>query len=353
MVMIGAYMTHHLVFFGSLSPPGSQLAPRVIDGMELYRFRPDGPLLAPLQARLTLPFFDDRAHIALETLRKADFVPLFHLWFLLALAGGARRHFRTDRSAQAAWLMLPVGALVPSLLSPSVFAPWRTLHVLLPILLVVGCHGLDAGLSAVAPRALPTARFSRSRRGLAAALACGFALLMFADLKPYSQPPAPPSQAAGPKALAKYLDGAPVMSLFPWFVLAITKSPAVGLPSNGKTAVLEAISHYNPQWLMIPTSGTCQEQTTAFCQELIRKQRLQLGTIQFTQIATGGGMRLFRIAHLARPPNESSPPPQPSPTQKSKLSTSHPVHAALTPLPVEQERRSASAPGHRAPVAPL
>jgi hypothetical protein len=298
--LVGAYMAHHLLLFGSVTPPGSQLAPRLIDGMEIYRFRQTGALLTPLSERFTASFFEERSHLALEALRKPGFVPFFHLWFFLALAGGARRHFRSDRSAHAAWLILPIGALVPSLLSPSVFAWWRTLHVLLPILLLVGCHGLDTLLSGVATSNVKNALIGRVQSGLAGVLACGFALLMIADLKPYLNPPTPPSQANGPKALAKELDGAPVMSMFPWFVMSVTRSPAVGLPSNGEDAVLSAISHYKAGWLMISSDGICQEQTTAFCQKLIRKRVAQFGQFEFTRVATGGGMHLFRIAPLGR-----------------------------------------------------
>lgn len=306
---IAAYCGYHELLFGTLTPPGAALAPRLIDGMELYRFRETGPLLQGFQHRFTAEYFDARAHAAFETLRSGKFVPLFHVWLLLALAGGARAHWRADRSAQAAWLMLPIGALAPSLASPMVFAEWRTLHPLLPLLLLVASHALDSVL--VRARAF-SSKLSGLRRLAPHALtvaACGFSLLMLQNLKPYLAPPTPPQQAQGPTALKPYFEGKVVMSLFPWFVLADANTPAVGLPSNGPDAVRAAIERYRVDWLMIPSNGNCQDDTDSFCHSLVANAGAELGTIHLRYERTGADAQLFRVEKqpaarvLAAPPH--------------------------------------------------
>ena len=312
--LLGAYVLFNAALFGSWSPPGARLAPHLIDGLELYRYREAGPSLVSLFERLGPQYFEGRANVAFETLRDLKFVPWFYFWLPLGIAFGARMRRSPNHGALAAWWMLPLGALTPSLISPIVFASWRTLHPLLPLLLLVAGQALEE----LFVRAQTAAKQWRATNlllpGLSAGAGSAFAVLMLYSVKPYTEPPGLPGQAHAPTALASNLDGGVVMSLFPWFVLSNTRSPAVCMPHNGEEAVRQVVERYGVRWLIIPTNGDCPTETGAWCQQVMATRGGTLGRCSLTYVATGADSTLFRVGPTSAgamscfsPPAESSP----------------------------------------------
>jgi hypothetical protein len=290
-----AYAGYNFLLFRSLVPPGARLAPWVLDGLELYRYRDGGPLLGTLSERLNAGYFEARAFTGFEAVRTAQFVPYHHVWLLLALAGGARAHLRRDACALAVWLAFPIGVLAPSWLSPSVFASWRTLHPLLPLLISSAAFALDAVLVAAIARCRDVIAARMLAPALVSAAAAFFALKMLDGLQPYLEPPAPPALAAAYSELATHLDGRAVMSQAPWFVLSSTRRPAVNLPINGDAAVIAAIERYHVGWLIVPEDASCGQDNAALCSALVAGARQNLGAYSVRRSARAGGQLLFEI----------------------------------------------------------
>ncbi len=298
---LSAYAAFQFCLFGSPTPPGARLAPWLLEPLELYRYRAAGPLLSSLAERMSAAYFEARATAGFEALRSGQFVPYYHLWLLCGLAGGAWALLRSDACAVAAWLALPLGVLVPSWLSPSVFAFWRTLHPLLPILLLSGVFTLDAAFVAAGERWRGLLVVRRLTPAFASAASCALALEMLHGVQPYLAPPAPPAYGAAFSGLAAHLDDGAVMSQAPWFVLSSTRRPALLLPMNGADAVLAVLERYRPRWLILSTDGNCGESSAEFCRELVAGTRTSLGAYSFSSEAVLEGQQLFKIEPSVAP----------------------------------------------------
>jgi hypothetical protein len=343
---VALYMSYHLLVFRSPVPPGTGVAPSLIDGLDLYRYRAfwSGPNEA-LERRLNLDYFEARARVALDALQQAELSKDAHVWLFLALvpriSGAAGGHLL----ARLCPWMLVLGAFLIAWSSPAVFAAFRAPCSLLPVLVLAGAYGaeslidqLERGVARVVGRAPPLS----SSAGVASSAATSsvrvvstqvssalassaLAYALTSSAAPYEKPVAPPVLVDELLAVHDRLGSRPVMSLVPWYVLAYTDSPAVMLPFNGEQAIAEVIERYDVEWLLLLRSVGALEGSALVVQQLWAKSRSQIGQHELHEVERTNERLLYRVFSAESGPKVTAIRRLDAPT--------HPSNAAPAPAP--------------------
>jgi hypothetical protein len=292
--MAAAYVGYHLVMFRSPIPPGAAIASRLADGLDIYRWDDPGETLS-LGERLSPAFLWKKVLLAYYTLREVQFVPQAGLWFGLALSLALRWwRGRMELVEGTAWLLLFAGAPLISCASPAVFARHRTLHTLLPVVVLAGAYAADAWLARLRDLVRERTGSPWAPRVAVGVPALALAVLMLAPLDPKIVVPKPPDIAAAIGALDSMLGGEPVMTQNPWYMAAYTHSPAVFVGENGEPVIEEIVRRYGVRWLVL-TRGGCSGPAKDVCEGLLTKGVRTLGSLRLAEKASNPTLVVLRV----------------------------------------------------------
>ncbi len=239
---LAGWIGYQLLVFGTPLPPAARLGPFLSHYDDLFAY---GIHIQPRLGSLFRPdVLFDQLVAALDCIRKVPFVPRGGLWAMVVLAGcvlAVRRREPLD----LLFLAL-LGAAIPvACFSPILFAPYRTLHLLLPIVVLVGAGALDRAVEA-----LPAG--DRRIGAVAAGIVFAACWVIARPLAVYRDRPDPLAPLARDlRALDATLDGQPVATARPCLAIAHTRSPAIAIPSNGEAAVEAALRRYGVRWLLL------------------------------------------------------------------------------------------------------
>ncbi len=288
-----SYVAYHWYVFGTPGPPGALIGSRLVDGLAPYYWQHKTDTM-PLGQRLTPEYIAGRVQVATDTLGRANFFPYHSLWFGCALLAAKRIGSRRRAVDAISRCLLFAGAAAVTLASPAVFAYWRSLHTLLPVLVLGGAYGAESllnALSRLVDRSLKNPRFSRMCVACVSGCAA-LALLHPLDLTAVHPPQ--PGFAKEVAALGPTFGGEPVMTARSWFVLAYTHAPAVGLPFNGEQAIASVLRQYAVKWLLI-INGEDTLGSAKITNELRSGARSQIDGIRLTLRQQSSTITLFRI----------------------------------------------------------
>lgn len=292
-LMAAAYVGYHLVMFRAPAPPGALIGSGLADGLALYRWE-DTPATLTLGQRLSPTFLWGKAQLAYYTVREVVYVPNGTLWLGLGLTLGLARWRRLGLVEGTAWLLLFAGAPLISCASPAVFARHRTLHTLLPAVVLAGAYAADAWLDRIRDFVGARTRNPWAPRVVVAVPAIALAVFMIAPLNPRIEPPKPPEFAAEIAALDPLLGGEPVMTQTPWYVAAYTHSPAVFVGEVSEAVMEQIVRRYRVRWLVLLRGG-CSGPAKDVCEGLLSKGVRTLGTLRLTEKASNQTLLVLRV----------------------------------------------------------
>lgn len=297
------YVLNNVWRFGSLAPPGSARAPALQSYFDLYIW--NSPLRTPspidfLAARLN----EGAARMALGFAFDASEINAYvlsHGWLMGTLALGVIMFAMPRRDAswllRGTWLIALIATFTIPWLSPVVFSRGRTFHPLIPVLCLAsfGAVAVLSRLQIDLGKALQ--RKVIARTGHVAWIGFGALLITLQFIHPYR--PIALSHAAYEAELADVshlLHGAIVGTNSPWWVIANTESPAVLLPFESVPALLEAMDHYEVEYLLFTTVDHDSWGEAATLWSRIRdRETMRLGPYTVTRIATSPSFVVLRV----------------------------------------------------------
>lgn len=268
LVLAAVTLGYGLVEFGSALGVAPKAA-RLHNQMELYFYR-GRPPLALLHARLAHFYLVTRGAAVVQTLLQV--VPGASVLLLFVVAAGATpwlAGFRSSsRQRAVVWMMgLPL-ALAVGIASGGIYVPWRTLHPLIPLVMLAGGLSLDFWLDWTWRR--DARQLARGAATLLLLVLTGAATLrtvaLYGDRK---QAPLRSAELAL-KTLDPVLRGQTVASNIPWYVIANTDSPAVSIPRDGPEAIASVIKKYHVKWVLIAGRPTMLGKSAAVIQQMER-----------------------------------------------------------------------------------
>jgi len=288
-----SYVGYHWFVFGTPAPPGALVASNLSDGLAPYYWQSQTATL-PLSQRFTPEYIAGRVQVAGDTLSQAGFFPYQALWFGCALLAAKQIGSRRRGLDAISRCLLFVGAAVIALTNPAVFASWRSLHTLLPVLVLAGAYGAESLLSALSGLIERATHSPLLARGCTACISACTALGLFHPLDLSVVHPAEPAFVKELAALEATFAGEPVMTARSWFVLAYTNAPAVGLPFNGEQAIESVLRRYAVKWLVI-VNGENTLGSASVTNELRSGARSQIGSIHLTIRQQCSFITLFHV----------------------------------------------------------
>jgi hypothetical protein len=293
-VSAAAYVGYHLVVFRTPFPPGAAIAGRLVDGIDLYSWERQ-PETLTLGERLDPAFLWMKVRLAVRTLQEVKFVPMAAVWFGLAISLGLRwRRARMGPVEGTSWLLLFAGAPLIAYASPAVFARHRTLHTLLPVVVLSGAYAADAWLHRLRDVVRARASSPSAPRAALGALSLALAALMLAPLSTKMAPPQPPAFAAELGALAPVLGTEPSMTQNPWYLMATTHSPTVFVPEDGEATMEKVIRRYGVRWLVLLRTG-CTGPSSGACKALLEGGARTLGGLRLTERVSNQTLLVLRV----------------------------------------------------------
>jgi hypothetical protein len=293
------YVLYSYAVFGAPTPPGASTALRLRRGVDLYTygFKPRRQLAWIWAQRMSFDYFYYRATVALETMLEIIFVSAQSAWYGTILAGAILQFRRVNASVMLIFGLFFVAPIALASAAPAVYASWRTLHVMVPVIVLAGALALDQIETLARSRLLP-ALPDRIGMWLMRAVSLAAALFFLSDLKPYTTRPESAILRALQKKLVKIdqqLGGEPVLSMRPWFVIAYTRSPAVMMPVNGEEALAEVIRKYKVGWLLIEGRYTLAGSTKDIIKALEGTKRWELDEFVLERTPNEARLPLFRV----------------------------------------------------------
>lgn len=293
LVLVALTVSYGLVLFGT--PLGvTREAARLRSELDLYLWH-GRPSIHLLHARLDSAYLLGRVTEVFHTL--LQIVPGGSALLALAAVAGltpwiAERRLRSAEGV-VIWILGVPLAFAVGIASGSVFVSWRTLHPLIPLVLLAGGQSLDIVIDW-----LWRLEFHRLWRGAAAVLA--LVATVAAVLRP--------AKLYGERALAvirpaevalEKLDpvfhGETVASNLPWYVIANTRSSAVSIPGDGETSIAAVLDRYHVQWLAIVGRYTLRNASAPVVRRLLRQGHENIGAFRVTRVRRTGGLSLFRV----------------------------------------------------------
>lgn len=295
--LVSVYLARNLLAWGTVMPPGASRAPFLRSYMDLYAYGLDHPTLTSATERILEPkYIIDRFTVGARALLEGAFVPGRIVWYPLGVAGGLTWLRRRRWFEMVVWLLAfpTVGALTWA--AGTVFAPYRTLHTLLPVIVLAGGYTLDHVSTCTATWAR-SGKAGAWRSTLTTSLTFSVCALLIHSTSLYSARLSPRVEMERTLAsLDALLGGAPVASTRPWFVLADTSSPVVHLPENGEAAIEAVFEKYEIQWLLVQDRYGMFRGSRFVVEELMSGRRTTIGKFRITREASGPGVTVFRVA---------------------------------------------------------
>ncbi len=283
-----------LVEFGSVLGV-TPLAARVHNQIELYLYGGHPPMDL-VHARLAHLYLVQRGSAVVQTLLQV--VPGGLVLLALAATAGVAPWVAGSRSPSrergVVWLLgLPVAAAV-GLAAGGVYVPWRTLHPLIPFVMLAGGISLDFWLDWLWRRDV-----QRLVRGGASVLLIAItgaaALRTVALYGDREQAPIRKAEVELQK-LDPVLQGETVVSNIPWYVIANTKSPAVSLPRDGPQAIAAVIHEYHANWVLIVGASSMLAKSAPIVHRML-KGNVQVGPYHLVRDPHMHAGALFRVEH--------------------------------------------------------
>ncbi len=287
------YVAYNLLAFGTVTTQASH-ALFLFQRDDLYAFGVHpAASLDKLKILLSWKYVSIRLLMIVQALRISRLVPYPDVWLGVSLVTGLLFVRRNPPVVTLIWATLFPSLFLVIWSEPAVFAPWRSFHPLLPLLVLAGCYGLDA----VALCVKPWAEQRRVRVLLGAALLALLCGVVVAKLSIYTARPRATNhdEIVAIRALDPVLAGRPVASDLPWYVIANTSSPAISIPGNGEAAMIAAFEKYPVQWLLFrdPHSSTAGSRRTL--DAIARGEQRALGPLRLERVPAAAGVQLFRV----------------------------------------------------------
>jgi hypothetical protein len=293
-LIAAAYVGYHLILFRRPAPPGALIASGLADGLALYSWKDKYQTLT-LAQRLNPSFLWGKVLLAYYTVREVVYVPNGGVWLGLgATLVLARPWRRLGLVEGTVWLLLFAGAPLISCASPAVFARHRTLHTMLPVVVLAGAYAADAWLERVRTFISARVRNPWAPRVAVAAPAMALAAFMLAPLNPKIEPPKPPEFAAEIAKLDGLLAGEPVMTQTPWYVTATTRSPSVFVGEVTEPVMEQIVRRYGVRWLVLLRGG-CSGPATSICEGILSRGVRTLGTLRLTERESNATLLVLRV----------------------------------------------------------
>ncbi len=292
LVLAGVTFGYGLVEFGSALGVARQAA-RLHNQMELYFFQGRPPMHL-LHARLDHFYLVTRGGAVLQTL--LQIVPGGSVLLLLAIAAGVTPWLAGSRSPSReraiVWMLgLPL-AVVVGFASGGVYVPWRTLHPMIPLVMLAGGLSLDFWLGWIWRR--DARRPARAAAALLLLGVTGAATLRTVAL--YGDRELAPLRSAETalQTLDPVLGGQTVASNIPWYVIANTSSAAISIPHDGPRAIADAIRKYHVKWVLIAGRPTMMGKSAPIIKEMA-KANVTLGQYHLVRDSRARALQLFRV----------------------------------------------------------
>jgi hypothetical protein len=293
---VGAYSVWSLASFGTLTPPGARLVPFLPSYWRVFDFvAPEQRPLTPLSLRFTSAYVVQQMERAFRILRGTPFTPAGDWWLILALVPALRQFRRRPPAEPLIWVLGIGGYFLMAWTSGPGFAAVRAPYTFVPLVILAGALGIDAIASALdawmrrdrSPRWAPTVV------GAALLTVCSVLLIRLPVLRGTANLSNLGRQMQLTK-LEEVLNGEPVASNVPWYLIAFTDSPTVSIPFNGPEAIEAMLTRYPVQWMVVrPGFGA---RSVPFLDGLLSGANDRLGRFRFERVPVDGlFLGVFRV----------------------------------------------------------
>jgi hypothetical protein len=297
---VGIYALWNLVSFGTPTPPAAQTLPFLRRYAQVYDFGPSsGQSVNRLPRWISPGYALARIGLAVRTLRAIPFTPVLDWWLALIVVGALGLCRCPAGPRTLIWVLCVVGYLLVVVVSGPGFAAVRAPHTFTPLVVLAGAVGADALLARLHVWMKPVRRRRVKAVAIGAAVfaACAFVLARLPALRTRQALTAAWNQAQLPK-LDAVLQGEPVASNRPWFVIAYTDSPAVSIPSNGEAAIEAVLARYQVRWLVLfgAHGAWGARRSSATLNRVTSADRSVLGRFQLERVPVDGvSVVLYRV----------------------------------------------------------
>lgn len=95
------------------------------------------------------------------------------------------------------------------------------------------------------------------------------------------------------------MNGQPVASNRPWYLLAYGDSPTVSVPYNGEAAIAAVLARYRVRWLVLSQPITGMGASRQVLQELVAGSRTHIGRLQLQRVPAP--LAVFRVVDPESP----------------------------------------------------
>jgi hypothetical protein len=193
--------------------------------------------------------------------------------------------------------MMAVGYFVVAWVAGPGFARPRTPFTFTPLVVLAGALGVDVILHQLDIwTGRWTARDVRTIAAGAAVLACCSLLLVQLPV-----PREPHRSANFPDyveltKLDDVMQGEPVATNVPWYMIAQTRSPAVAIPHNGEAAIEAVLARYRIRWLVIPGTPRSGGHSRPLLDRIVSGHQTEVGRFRLERVAVPGvKSAVFRV----------------------------------------------------------
>jgi hypothetical protein len=298
---IATYTLWSVVSFGTLAPPAPQTLPFLRNYWEIYEFGVSHERdWTMVRQRFQWSYLIDVAKLSLVCLRYLQFTPAQQWWFVLALLPGLSLLWRRPLAERLIWLACFVGLPSVVWLAGPGFYIGRAPHTFTPLVILSGALGLDMILAQLR-RWVGRARRIWPRALLANGTLAAACIFVVARLPAPGVVPAAsrPVFAKSLTRLDPILQGEPVASNVPWYVIAYTASPALSIPHNGEAAIASALRRYRIRWLVVFGSQWVRGESRDLLKSLRAGSTTTLGEFTLERVPVTGQPAVFRVSPVA------------------------------------------------------
>jgi hypothetical protein len=250
-----------------------------------------------IASRLGEGYVATRMGIVVRTL--ADVVPGGAVLLTLIATAGVATLWEARRDGVVRTLVWCLGlpcAMAIGIASGPMYAPWRTLHPVIPLVMLSGGCALDSLMRVVWRQRASTWLKRLGATGLASAV--GVTVVWHLSLYGYRAGAAIEPAMQELRKLNGALHGEVVASNVPWYVIANTDSPSVSIPIDGPKAVQEVLKKYHARWIVL--AGNTRNPHSSLSKLLGRRSRSSFGEFLFEKEFSKRGLELIRVVDRGR-----------------------------------------------------
>lgn len=289
-VLVAGYLVFNLIVTHALMPPAARLSFRLADYSQLYCFG-DPELLSNVEAIKRIVTWDFMANRITAVNQAFDvLVPFLNHRGLFGLLSVCGIFFVVRKQWSAAALVLFVVGYSYALAfaQPVVFAWWRTLHILIPVIYLIG--GIFVG-SVVR---ILGAKERRLVLGQLVLVGLFLASPGFSEVYSLQRPPFTDLEERL-RALDAIVHDTVIASDRPWWVIANTSNASVQIPGNGEQALRKAIEDFGITHILTTGYLSPGSQTTEFLDQLKQRENVHLGRFTIRVIRRDGDLILAEV----------------------------------------------------------